>query len=649
MKIGFPIIEEETGICHAVWISTVLDSGKNNKVKWNSNVVPKPEELFEYYWYNNVLARIIKYRSITFKSDYERSDEKPINGPSGGLALALASHYDLSVSDMTDVEPSILLTGAVDEDNENPVPLTNKDSVISKGEFAVNYGYVLILHEEDYNMLNEESGRRDRESQLPNSIQELKEAMEKDEFDQGRAYVLPVNQDGHWKSPNKEHWVKGLGDFLELKPLFDSRPAASEIKLYPSTEADENESNENYTEDQIQQGTIGTLYQAALPSYYNRKYLDRFLKHNAKICKKDLFEDGLGLEALKNGTKEELFPDKESACYGENEYGHILIAGPTGCGKTFLTESLIFNTALELDKPVVYIAPTRALVYEVHKNLQKRFKFENNDDFYEDEIVFSSGEESGDDWRIIDAKFKIALIVNEKANIFLNSNAKLLKRVALVIFDEVHMLSDNSRGGVLDMLVAKLVREHKRRSKRENELIRIIFISTEDIFKKNKILESFFTFPSAYQESSAIKPVSISTESRPVNIQHRIQIHGMDQREPVDIVKFSKQSDRNIEYDKLENLCRNAISHADKINKKEDLFRDKSKNPIFKSIIELICERSRQFNKIIVVGNSTHRLKNYAKAVANKREQIKFDNNDDMNKIEKFVSGGSRVHSQNGR
>jgi len=54
---------------------------------------------------------------------------------------------------------------------------------------------------------------------------------------------------------------------------------------------------------------------------------------------------------------------------GTAELRHVLISGPTGCGKTTLLHSLILNGLHNRRGGVLYLGPTRALVEEVYETV----------------------------------------------------------------------------------------------------------------------------------------------------------------------------------------------------------------------------------------------------------------------------------------
>ena len=128
------------------------------------------------------------------------------------------------------------------------------------------------------------------------------------------------------------------------------------------------------------------------------------------------------------------------------ERRHVLIAGPTGCGKTALVDALVLRAILGQEGMALYIAPTRALAGEFRRNFLFRYKalFETVciGKKIEDEIVLSTGEHYTHDRKIREASVSLACVVTEKANVLcaateaglLSSDSKL----RLVVFDELH-------------------------------------------------------------------------------------------------------------------------------------------------------------------------------------------------------------------
>ncbi|MEN8217512.1 MAG: DEAD/DEAH box helicase [Pseudomonadota bacterium] len=560
LKIGFPIVIDDT--CYAVWIETAVPSrGEQTSITWNNKQLNPNEPFHGAAQLNKTINKILDHQSIKFTCDAVQPKKEKgtysvsIKGESFGLALSIATHYTITCSNTAEFE--ILLTGKADDSSE-PSPLKDKESLQLKGKYATQNGYILIVLGEDYKLLDLKSGGLKPKKVLPNSFKKLKEEIEsikKDIDEDGFAYILPVTLGGRWENSEEEEeedWWKILaGQVFGFQRLVSEQQTFEEETSYSPV----NRRN-NAEIISPKPGTIGEVYGAALSN--ESEYLTVFLRQNSELCQKTLFENGLLEEALKQ--KDKLFFDRKNYDeYEEFDFLNILVGGPTGCGKTFLAEAIMLNSVLERPQGVaIYIAPSRSLVYERHNELVKRFYIEELENYHikKNDIVFSTGEIFDDDVRIRKGKFKIALIVYEKANLFLEPSFDLLSKIQLVVIDELHMLTHEGRGGVVDMLVAKLIMENRKRD--DDNRLRITAITTEE-FTENEKIQKVFTRP------DEPAPVVISTAQRPICVEHLIHIYGVQKQDDrhlkmpdkatkivVPIVEFSNQEDRYLKPEKLE-------------------------------------------------------------------------------------------------
>lgn len=242
-----------------------------------------------------------------------------------------------------------------------------------------------------------------------------------------------------------------------------------------------------------------------------------------------------------------LFPDDEAHSpnmlfFGgkEKTQPHVILCGPTSTGKTAVAHAFLLN-ALMNGKKAVYISPTRALVYEVYEEFLKLFR-SMRDEAHKDEkngmlfdqlfpgvlerdLVCSTGERSEQDGQILRSDYRIIFSVYEKANIFMNlmlDNPED-KTPALVVIDELHMLLNEERGGILDMFIAKSQDMKKGPA-------RIVGITTEN--DGADILCGFLSpddAPAMHRKGRNV--VKLEMPDRPVPVTHYLQLG--DRREKI--------------------------------------------------------------------------------------------------------------------
>lgn len=147
-----------------------------------------------------------------------------------------------------------------------------------------------------------------------------------------------------------------------------------------------------------------------------------------------------------------LYPPQQLAIKsGLLDDSNILITTPTASGKTLIA-ILAAIKSLEKNKKVVYLTPLRALAYEKYLEFasidksgifSKKIKTKiSTGDFNASNVDLSSSD--------------IIIMTNEKIDSILRHNASWLPNVGLFISDEIHLIGDQDRGPVLEMVLTKI-------------------------------------------------------------------------------------------------------------------------------------------------------------------------------------------------
>ncbi|MGC8675933.1 MAG: DEAD/DEAH box helicase [Candidatus Micrarchaeia archaeon] len=152
-------------------------------------------------------------------------------------------------------------------------------------------------------------------------------------------------------------------------------------------------------------------------------------------------------EAAKARGISRLTPPQEDAINKGLLFGNnIVVASPTASGKTFIAEIAMLKAVLHDFKKAVYVAPMRALVSEKYEEIKSAYPFLK--------VAISIGDlDSLDSWL---ANYDIIFVSTEKLDSLIRHGADWLDKVGAIVFDEVHMLDDASRGPTLDVLITKL-------------------------------------------------------------------------------------------------------------------------------------------------------------------------------------------------
>ncbi len=125
---------------------------------------------------------------------------------------------------------------------------------------------------------------------------------------------------------------------------------------------------------------------------------------------------------------------------------NIVVAAPTASGKTLVAEIGCANTIIGRRRKAIYIAPMRALVAEKYAEFTASYPFIRT--------AISTGDlDSGDQWLSI---YEMVFVSTEKLDSLIRHNAGWVNEVGCMVFDEIHMLGNQSRGATLELLITKL-------------------------------------------------------------------------------------------------------------------------------------------------------------------------------------------------
>ena len=129
------------------------------------------------------------------------------------------------------------------------------------------------------------------------------------------------------------------------------------------------------------------------------------------------------------------------------------MAAPTGTGKSFLTQVLIVDSLLKSPEGLVlYIVPSKALVYEVSNRLSASLsELEVRVTAVTPALVDVDDEEE----QAI-AESAVLVLTPEKADLLVRLSATSFERTRLAIVDEAHHIESGTRGVLLEMYLWRL-------------------------------------------------------------------------------------------------------------------------------------------------------------------------------------------------
>ena len=130
------------------------------------------------------------------------------------------------------------------------------------------------------------------------------------------------------------------------------------------------------------------------------------------------------------------------ACQAVEDGKGVLVAAPTGAGKTVVGEFAAFS-ALSQGKKCFYTTPIKALSNQKFQEFVERFG--------EDRVGLLTGDTN------INSEADVLVMTTEVLRNMLYANSSTLKNLGSVVMDEVHYLADKSRGAVWEEVLIHLM------------------------------------------------------------------------------------------------------------------------------------------------------------------------------------------------
>ena len=141
-----------------------------------------------------------------------------------------------------------------------------------------------------------------------------------------------------------------------------------------------------------------------------------------------------------------LDPFQVQACSALAEGSGVLVAAPTGAGKTIVGEFAI-HLAIETDQKVFYTTPIKALSNQKYLELVNRYGAERVG------LLTGDTNQNGD--------AQIVVMTTEVLRNMIYANSNNLISLGFVVMDEVHYLADRFRGAVWEEVILHLPKDVK--------------------------------------------------------------------------------------------------------------------------------------------------------------------------------------------
>ncbi|GAA3587148.1 DEAD/DEAH box helicase [Klugiella xanthotipulae] len=137
-----------------------------------------------------------------------------------------------------------------------------------------------------------------------------------------------------------------------------------------------------------------------------------------------------------------LDPFQIAACESVEDGNSVLVAAPTGAGKTVVAEFAIYLAMNGESNKVFYTAPMKALSNQKYNELVTEYGYEN--------VGLLTGDSN------INSSARIVVMTTEVLRNMIYADSAALTHLSCVVLDEVHYLADRFRGAVWEEVIIHL-------------------------------------------------------------------------------------------------------------------------------------------------------------------------------------------------
>jgi helicase len=151
-----------------------------------------------------------------------------------------------------------------------------------------------------------------------------------------------------------------------------------------------------------------------------------------------------------DGAIKELYPPQEEAIKAGliDTNTNFVIASPTASGKTLLAELVMLKSILSASGKCLYVVPLNALAYEKYQNFKDKYS-----------SVAKVGISTGDyesSSRYLE-RYDIIMLTLEKLDSLTRLKPSWLRKISVVVVDEVHVIGEEKRGPRLEGAMARFM------------------------------------------------------------------------------------------------------------------------------------------------------------------------------------------------
>lgn len=143
-----------------------------------------------------------------------------------------------------------------------------------------------------------------------------------------------------------------------------------------------------------------------------------------------------------DGQRFDLDPFQIAGCHALEDGRSVLVAAPTGAGKTIVGEFAVHLAMREPGEKAFYTTPMKALSNQKFRELQQVYG--------EDEVGLLTGDTN------INGNARVVVMTTEVLRNMLYADSPALRGLRYVVMDEVHYLADRFRGAVWEEVIIHL-------------------------------------------------------------------------------------------------------------------------------------------------------------------------------------------------
>ncbi|MEO6505136.1 MAG: DEAD/DEAH box helicase [Terrimesophilobacter sp.] len=198
------------------------------------------------------------------------------------------------------------------------------------------------------------------------------------------------------------------------------------------------------------------------------------------------------MDAFRRALSFDLDPFQLAACSALERGSSVLVAAPTGAGKTIVADFAVYLAMRDPAAKVFYTAPMKALSNQKYQDFVAEYG--------SSEVGLLTGDTN------INSGARIVVMTTEVLRNMLYANSDLLKNLSFVVMDEVHYLADRFRGAVWEEVIIHLDQE-----------VRLVSLSATV-----SNAEEFGDWLQAVRGETAV----IVSEERPVPLDQHVLVRG---------------------------------------------------------------------------------------------------------------------------